>query len=518
MRSTFVSEKILILRATRARQNGEVTAPPRHEPTPSRRDARAQRERAARRASAATEADRTAAAEARQAEIEAEARAAADTAPIRIVRARLRPVSPPAPPLTRAQAKALARSAEDAPDPAGSPTGDLATPTPTSPIAIHLAPLQRVPPPLPPSSEAAPIGLARAASAERGDARALRSREDELLAVGVLPRPTPVHHARVRRLFRPGTSGALAVAAMLVVVSASALTAAVLPPTPSVSETAPAATVPEATPPSLVPPVAASTPLGAFAVQPQAASIDPTQIDLCADTVFTAALQSGDDAATIAAAGGAVLFRDAVAAGRAPCVALDDPARVWVVIDKERPFVPIDYRPSALAAPAGVRNPVGGSLRVDAAAALSAMAEASRAAGAGEIGVESAFRSYQAQVDTYNGHVATRGVEGADLVSARPGFSEHQSGLAVDVAPCASTCGSIDDLAASPQGAWIVEHAWEYGWIVRYEDGSTSATGYLGEPWHLRYIGPELARAYHEGEWQTLEEFLGLPPAPDYVH
>ena len=76
--------------------------------------------------------------------------------------------------------------------------------------------------------------------------------------------------------------------------------------------------------------------------------------------------------------------------------------------------------------------------------------------------------------------------------------------------PCGDGCGTLDDLGATAQGQWIVEHAWEFGWITRYEDGFTPVTGYSPEPWHLRYIGPELARAYHDGGWHTLEDFFGL--------
>ena len=82
---------------------------------------------------------------------------------------------------------------------------------------------------------------------------------------------------------------------------------------------------------------------------------------------------------------------------------------------------------------------------------------------------------------------------------------------------CGDGCGTLDDLAATAQGAWIVEHAWEFGWITRYEAGYTPVTGYDPEPWHLRYIGPDLARAYHDGGWHTLEDFFGLPAAPTYV-
>ncbi|MGP3533378.1 M15 family metallopeptidase [Microbacterium sp. RD1] len=238
---------------------------------------------------------------------------------------------------------------------------------------------------------------------------------------------------------------------------------------------------------------------------------------LCEGAPLQQALAAGDDAATIAATGGPEAFRAAVAAGAAPCVRLDDPARVWMIVNKTHPYNPIDAAPAELVAPPGVRSLEESRLRPDAAAALSAMVTGAADAGAGEVGLASAYRSYATQQQTYSGHVADRGVAGADLVSARPGYSEHQSGLTVDVVPCTASCASIDDLAASPQGAWIAEHAWEYGWIVRYAEGRTDVTGYAPEPWHLRYIGTELARAYHEGGWTTLEEFFALPPAPSYA-
>lgn len=239
---------------------------------------------------------------------------------------------------------------------------------------------------------------------------------------------------------------------------------------------------------------------------------------LCDDPSFIQTLESGDDAAVIEAVGGADTFRVAIATGAAPCIPLDDPARAWSVVNKQRPFAPIDFAPFPLALPSGVKSLEGGELRADAATALTDMTTAAAAAGAGEIAMESGYRSYSTQQTTYGGHVADRGVDGADLVSARPGFSEHQSGLGADIVPCDDgVCRTIDDLAASTQGAWVAEQAWEYGWIVRYVEGRTDVTGYLPEPWHLRYVGPEIARAYHEGAWTTLEEFFGLPPAPDYA-
>ncbi|WP_374313700.1 M15 family metallopeptidase [Microbacterium sp.] len=243
----------------------------------------------------------------------------------------------------------------------------------------------------------------------------------------------------------------------------------------------------------------------------------PVSADICSRPAVVSALEAGDDTAAIEAAGGAEWFRIAVAGGDAPCIDLADPTRLWVVINKTRQYDPVDYWPADLMFPDGVRSLEGGSLRADASAALTAMVTAARDAGVGEIALMSGFRSFPSQMATYGRHVDSRGTEGADLVSARPGYSEHQSGLAGDVVPCAGPCGTLDDLAASAQGEWVAAHSWEYGWIARYAEGSTDVTGYLPEPWHLRYIGPELARAYHDGGWKTLEEFFGLPPAPTYV-
>ncbi|WP_022877911.1 M15 family metallopeptidase [Microbacterium sp. B19] len=236
----------------------------------------------------------------------------------------------------------------------------------------------------------------------------------------------------------------------------------------------------------------------------------------CDDPAFTSALASGDDGATIAAIGGGEAFRSAVASGIAPCVSLADATRQWVVVNKQRPYDPANYRPNDLVMPNGVRALEDSALRQRAADALSKLVQAAEDAGAGEIGYLSAFRSYETQQKTYAARVSVGGVAEADKESARAGFSEHQSGLAVDIVPCSRSCGTLDDVGGSTQGAWVRDHAWEYGFITRYVDGRIDVTGYEPEPWHLRYIGPELAKAYHDGGYTTLEEFFGLPAAPTY--
>jgi len=242
----------------------------------------------------------------------------------------------------------------------------------------------------------------------------------------------------------------------------------------------------------------------------------PAAATPCDNPAFTAALAAKDDGAAIAAAGGGAAFRDAVASGIAPCVSLSDPTHQWVVVNKQRPYDPVDWRPDDLVMPDGVRALEQSAMRSSAAKALTTLVRAADDAGAGEIGYLSAFRSYATQQETYAGRVAVGGVAAADRESARAGFSEHQSGLAVDIVPCRSSCGSLDDIAGSSQGAWVRDHAWEYGFIVRYVDGQESVSGYEPEAWHLRYIGPELAQAYHDGGYETLEAFFNLPAAPGY--
>lgn len=228
------------------------------------------------------------------------------------------------------------------------------------------------------------------------------------------------------------------------------------------------------------------------------------------------AVASNDAGATIVAVGGGGTFREAVATGTLPCVNLADAAQPWFVVNKLRPFSQQDWAPSDLVTPSGLAVLDGSALRAEAASALDALAGGVRAAGAGDIAMSSGYRSYQTQVANHEAQVASEGTS-AELSSARAGYSEHQTGLTADIVPCSSGCGSLDDMAASAQGRWIAEHGWEYGWIVRYEAGQTDTTGYLPEPWHLRYIGTELARAYHEGGFESLEAFFGLPAAPDYT-
>ncbi len=193
-----------------------------------------------------------------------------------------------------------------------------------------------------------------------------------------------------------------------------------------------------------------------------------------------------------------------------------DPSSTWVVVNKLRPLKPKTYTPADLVTvPVAHDNPA--RMRKVAASALVTMFAAGKKAGAGSMQIQSSFRSYTAQVKVYNGWVASLGKKQADRQSARPGFSEHQTGLAVDISPAPLKCALAACFGTTPQGKWLASHAWKYGYLLRYPADKTKITGYEYEPWHFRYIGVKLATELHKEHVKTLEEFFGLPPAPDYA-
>lgn len=117
--------------------------------------------------------------------------------------------------------------------------------------------------------------------------------------------------------------------------------------------------------------------------------------------------------------------------------------------------------------------------------------------------VNSGYRSYQEQVQLYTMYASERGIEEADRVSSRPGHSEHQTGLTFDVN---STEFSFAD---TEEAKWLAEHCCEYGFIIRFPEGKEDKTGYEYEPWHIRYLGEEQAKAVTESGL-CLEEYLGV--------
>ncbi|MDO4282927.1 MAG: D-alanyl-D-alanine carboxypeptidase family protein [Clostridia bacterium] len=117
--------------------------------------------------------------------------------------------------------------------------------------------------------------------------------------------------------------------------------------------------------------------------------------------------------------------------------------------------------------------------------------------------IMSGFRSYETQKGLYNRYVNTYGQAEADTFSAKPGHSEHQTGLAFDL-------GWVDDeYADTAEGKWLAENCYKYGFIIRYPKNKEAITGYKYEPWHVRYLGNPLATdVYNSG--LCLEEYLGI--------
>lgn len=117
--------------------------------------------------------------------------------------------------------------------------------------------------------------------------------------------------------------------------------------------------------------------------------------------------------------------------------------------------------------------------------------------------IKSGFRSYGTQKILYNNYVARDGVAAADRYSARPGHSEHQTGLAFDLNSLEQSFGE------TKEGKWLAEHCHEYGFIIRYPKDKEDVTGYMYEPWHVRYLGEDIAKDVYESG-KCLEEYLGI--------
>ncbi|MGO4186063.1 M15 family metallopeptidase [Pseudarthrobacter sp. TAF60_1] len=197
---------------------------------------------------------------------------------------------------------------------------------------------------------------------------------------------------------------------------------------------------------------------------------------------------------------------------------LTDPASPWVVVNKHRPLQPADYAPADLVQPA-VRLAVSGEaalLNSTTAAAAEAMFAAAARDGV-VMTLASGYRSYSTQVATYNGYVAARGQADADTASARPGYSEHQTGWAFDIGDGGGACSFQPCFADQPAAVWAKANGHRFGFVVRYPWMFHPITGYYYEPWHLRYIGVAAATDMANRGINTVEEYFGVAAAPGYA-
>src|SRR5699024_5786972 len=190
-------------------------------------------------------------------------------------------------------------------------------------------------------------------------------------------------------------------------------------------------------------------------------------------------------------------------------IVTDNPYDVLVLVNKEN-ALPEDFTPEDLVIP-DVRFPFTEDLpkkqmRKVAADAMEKMFEAADKEDL-ELFAQSGFRSFERQQSIFAANVEKNGEEAANKYSARPGESEHQSGLTMDVTNADVGFDLIIEFGETPEGKWLKKHASEYGFIIRYPQGKEDITGYQYEPWHLRYVGKKAAKEIME-KGITLEEYL----------
>lgn len=187
-----------------------------------------------------------------------------------------------------------------------------------------------------------------------------------------------------------------------------------------------------------------------------------------------------------------------------------DPTSVWVVVNKQHPLTPLDSMPSDLIASSGAI--ISNSVVTD----FEAMTAAARSESV-TLTTLSGYRSYSAQKTLYDNYVSSNGQTATDTFSARPGYSEHQTGLAIDFGSSTNSGCNFDDCyAATTEGKWLAAHANEYGFILRYTAEKQQITGFKNEPWHYRYVGRELAAEMKKQSITTLEEFFTFSGGTNY--
>lgn len=183
-----------------------------------------------------------------------------------------------------------------------------------------------------------------------------------------------------------------------------------------------------------------------------------------------------------------------------------DRGHLLAVVTKERPIQPLDYAPDDLVTWPGTDF----RLRAEVADQLELMLSAAQDEDLA-YRVVSGFRSYDTQAGTYDYWSRESGTAAADTVSARPGHSEHQTGLAVDLDDTTGECYLQACFGETEEGQWLAEHAHEFGFIISYPKGAQEVTGYDYEPWHVRYVGPQVAGDMHQRGVQLLGSHLAVP-------
>lgn len=181
-------------------------------------------------------------------------------------------------------------------------------------------------------------------------------------------------------------------------------------------------------------------------------------------------------------------------------LSIEQATAINVVVNKKHKL-PDNYVPT-------LTSVAGGQMRAEAATELGKLLDAATASGNNLI-ILSSYRSYYTQVSTYNGFVAQYGQAQADTFSARPGYSEHQTGLAVDLGNNDGSCAFEICFSDTAGGLWLATNAANYGFIIRYPEGKESDTGYQYEPWHIRFLGVDTAKAV-VASGKTFDQYMNV--------
>lgn len=185
-----------------------------------------------------------------------------------------------------------------------------------------------------------------------------------------------------------------------------------------------------------------------------------------------------------------------------------NPDSYTMIVNRDYPM-PKEYVPSDLVVPEVEFSFYGtyekSYMRKAVADAIEKMFDGAKSEGY-VLKVVSAYRSYERQEAIYNNNIRKKGKESTDAVSATPGCSEHQTGLCADVSSDSVGCTIEQDFGDSPEGKWLAQNSYKYGFIIRYPEGKSDITGYSYEPWHIRYVGNNLAKYLYDKNI-TLEEY-----------
>lgn len=154
-------------------------------------------------------------------------------------------------------------------------------------------------------------------------------------------------------------------------------------------------------------------------------------------------------------------------------------------------------------------------MRAPAAKALESMFADAKSAGYSLL-ISTAYRSYSYQKSLYDSYATKDGVAKADTYSARPGTSEHQTGLALDIRDSSGKCSLQQCFGDLPSAQWLAANSYKYGFILRYTKDKVAITGYEYEPWHFRYVGTVLSNEMHQKRITTLEEFFNVKGGTSY--